>query len=108
MPKVVYLNSHLEKFREKSKIKLDKLIDNLIEINYNKNIINEFMIIPPFYIPLDTKNKLIDYPVKFLIKSERNCGSNYFEQLISYYFNCNYINTNYYLWCFPPRLFRKI
>lgn len=77
-------------FYEDKKIVFNNKFNNL----YNKNIINEFMIIPPFYIPLETKYKLIDNPVKFLIKSERNCGSNYFEQLISYYFNCNYSEKN--------------
>lgn len=64
--------------------------------HFDKNILNNFYLQNPIHIIKNEEYQILDKPVKFLIKSERNSGSNYFEKLLSYYFDCNYSEKNYF------------
>ena len=57
--------------------------------DYNIKILNENIIISPF---LSNEYNLNYNKNIFYVKSERHSGSNFFENLLNYYFNSN--NTN--------------
>ena len=92
----------------KNLIDFSNIKDNIYHINsyststqnkflkYNNyDYLNEnFYIFKFLYIKKNNDAIIDDIPYKFFIKSERNCGSNYLEKLINYYFECNYVESN--------------